>query len=146
MTRLALAIAPLLLATACERQSAPTSIGQSQSAAGAAVYSQHCASCHGANLEGQPNWRERRPDGKLPAPPHDASGHTWHHADEVLFDLVKNGMARYAGPDYATDMPAYAGALADDEIRAVLEYIKSRWPADIREKQAGIDAAHRAAR
>src|SRR3984893_6075924 len=37
---------------------------------GKAVYAQYCASCHGANLEGQPNWRERQPNGRLPAPPH----------------------------------------------------------------------------
>lgn len=137
--------APLLLAAlllaACEggRGRAPPDLAR-----GEAVYAKHCAACHGANLEGQPNWRERRPDGRLPAPPHDATGHTWHHADEVLFDLVKRGMAAYAGPDYKSDMPAYAGTLSDDEIRAVLAYIKSRWPPDIREKQAKIDAAHRA--
>ena len=81
MNRLALAIATLVLTTACERQGTSAAVGQSQSASGAAVYVKHCASCHGANREGQPNWRERRPDGRLPAPPHDASGHTWHHAD-----------------------------------------------------------------
>lgn len=117
----------------------------SQVALGAGLYERHCASCHGANLEGQPNWRTRLANGRLPAPPHDASGHTWHHADRVLFDLVKHGVAAYAGAGYESDMPAYAGKLTDDEIRAVLAFIKSRWPAPIREKQGQIDAAHRAA-
>ena len=45
-------------------------------AQGQRVYVAHCAACHGAQLESQPNWRERGPDGRLPAPPHDASGHT----------------------------------------------------------------------
>jgi len=111
---------------------------------GADLYARHCASCHGANLEGQPNWRERKADGRLPAPPHDASGHTWHHADEVLFNLTKNGLGPYAPPGYASDMPAFAGTLSDDEIRAVLAYIKSRWPASIREKQAQIGKARAA--
>src|SRR5215470_2108104 len=61
-------------------------------ARGAAVYSQYCASCHGAHLEGQPNWRERQPNGRLPAPPHDASGHTWHHPDNDLFEMTKHGI------------------------------------------------------
>ena len=56
-----------------------------QVAEGRAVYAAQCASCHGANLEGQPDWRVRLPNGRLPAPPHDASGHTWHHPDKALF-------------------------------------------------------------
>ena len=130
-----------LMAGACERDR--PAAGASQLLIGQAVYEKHCASCHGGNLEGQPNWRQRRPDGKLPAPPHDQTGHTWHHADEALFELVKRGMTAFAGPDYKTDMPAYAGLLSDDEIRAVLAYIKSRWPVEIRDKQSKIDAAHR---
>jgi mono/diheme cytochrome c family protein len=97
-------------------------------ALGAKSYAQHCASCHGAKLEGQPNWRERLPNGRLPAPPHDESGHTWHHPDFVLFAITKNGLVPpYAPPNYASDMPAFAGKLSDDEIWAVLAYIKSHW-------------------
>src|SRR5947209_5586307 len=61
-------------------------------AQGARIYAQDCAACHGARLEGQPEWRRRLPNGRLPAPPHDESGHTWHHADRVLFAITKNGM------------------------------------------------------
>ena len=53
---------------------------------GQAVYAARCAACHGVNLEGQPDWRNR-----LPAPPHNAEGYTWHHADRQLFDITKNG-------------------------------------------------------
>ena len=81
-------------------------------ALGATVYAQHCAVCHGAKLEGQPNWRERHPNGRLPAPPHDESGHTWHHADNVLFAIVKNGLVPpYAEAGYQSDMPAFAPKL-----------------------------------
>ena len=106
---------------------------------GASVYAARCASCHGANLEGQPDWQQRQANGRLPAPPHDASGHTWHHPDEVLFGITKNGITPYAPAGYQSDMPAFAGVLTDDEIAAALAYIKSRWPADIRARQTHID-------
>ena len=97
-------------------------------ALGAKVYAQHCSSCHGAKLEGQPNWRARGPNGRLPAPPHDESGHTWHHPDRVLFAISKNGLVPpYAPKDYESDMPAFGGKLSDEEIWAVLAYIKSHW-------------------
>lgn len=102
-------------------------------ALGATVYQENCASCHGVNLEGQPDWRSPGEDGRLPAPPHDASGHTWHHDGETLFHLTKYGVgALINDPDYASNMPIYDGVLSDDEIIAVLSYIKSTWPDDIR--------------
>jgi len=108
-----------------------------QVAAGRALYGQHCASCHGANLEGQPDWRRRMPNGRLPAPPHDASGHTWHHPDALLFAIVKHGLVPpHAPPGYASDMPAFGRVLSDDEIRAVLAYIQSRWPKQVIEARA----------
>lgn len=95
---------------------------------GKRVYEQHCASCHGASLEGQPNWKQRRPDGRLPAPPHDESGHTWHHHDSVLFGMVKKGLVPdYAPPGYESDMPAFGSKLSDQEIWAVLSFIESHW-------------------
>ena len=112
---------------------------EAQVAAGKRVYEAHCASCHGARLEGQANWRERRPDGRLPAPPHDASGHTWHHTDEALFKVTKDGLAAIAGAGYETDMPAFAGRLSDEEIWAVLAYIKSRWPQPTLDRQPKAD-------
>lgn len=110
-----------------------------QVALGAAVYAARCAQCHGANLEGQPDWQQRLANGRLPAPPHDASGHSWHHPDEILFGITKNGMTPYASADYESDMPALAGALRDDEIDAAIAFIKSRWPAAIRARQAHIN-------
>lgn len=102
-------------------------------ALGKKVYEAHCVACHGARLEGQPNWRERGPDGRLPAPPHDAGGHTWHHPDEVLFRITKVGVAKAANLEgYVSAMPVYEGVLSDEEIVAVLSWIKSQWPAEIR--------------
>ena len=109
-------------------------------ARGERVYKTHCAACHGARLEGQPNWRERGPDGRLPAPPHDASGHTWHHPDEMLFRLTKYGLAKVANlKDYASAMPVYEEVLSDEEIIAVLSWIKAQWPPEVRERQDQIN-------
>lgn len=95
---------------------------------GARVYAQHCAACHGAKLEGQPDWRKRLPNGRLPAPPHDESGHTWHHPDRMLFEITRSGLVPpYAPKDYESDMPAFRGKLSDEDIWAVLAYIKSHW-------------------
>lgn len=104
-------------------------------AAGQTVYSAHCASCHGAKLEGQLDWQTRLPNGRMPAPPHDASGHTWHHSDDQLFTIVKKGVSAVV-PDYESDMPGFVGVLTDDEVRAALEYIKSTWPEGERKVQA----------
>lgn len=102
-------------------------------AKGKQVYTAECATCHGENLEGQANWQQRGPDGLLPAPPHDPSGHTWHHPDAILFALTKYGPAAIAkDPTYRTSMPIYEDVLSDADIIAVLSYIKSTWPADIR--------------
>ncbi|MBC7952647.1 MAG: cytochrome c [Rhodospirillaceae bacterium] len=110
-----------------------------QVALGAQVYAGHCAECHGAKLEGEPDWRIRKPDGQLPAPPHDLSGHTWHHPDEQLFAITKHGMSRFAPADYKTAMPAFIGKLSDSQIRAVIAYIKSTWPEDIQRRQDALN-------
>ena len=69
----------------------------------------------------------------MPAPPHDESGHTWHHPDEVLFGITKHGLVPpYAPAGYQSDMPAFGGVLTDREIRSVLAYIASNWSAEIR--------------
>ncbi len=107
---------------------------------GRAIYANTCAACHGAKLQGQPNWRERLANGRLPAPPHDRTGHTWHHPDAVLFDLVKNSLVpgRTAPPGYQSDMPAFGSTLSDEQIVVVLTYIKSTWPADVLRMQKEV--------
>ena len=131
-------IALLLLLAACTKEQAPGDDPRANPrdaakvALGAKVYAQNCAACHGAKLEGQPDWKRRLPNGRLPAPPHDDSGHTWHHGDHVLFAIVKNGLVPpYATPGYESDMPAFGGKLADEEIWAALAFIKSRWSSEV---------------
>jgi len=97
-------------------------------ARGERIYGANCASCHGTDLAGEPDWKSRDADGYLPAPPHDATGHTWHHPDAVLLDIVRRGTAAVVGQGYRSRMPGYAGTLTEAEMRAVLAYIKSNWP------------------
>ena len=100
-------------------------------ASGEQLYAENCASCHGANLEGQPDWRSKGPDGKLPAPPHDRTGHTWHHGDALLFNYTKLGgteLMKRQGLDFESGMPGFGDILTDDEIRNILSFIKSTWP------------------
>lgn len=103
-------------------------------ARGKEVYAASCAACHGTNLEGQANWRSRKTDGRMPAPPHDDSGHTWHHPDEILFGITREGLVpgKYGPPGYVSDMPAFGGILNDADIAAVLSYIQSRWSPQVR--------------
>ncbi|SHI71844.1 Cytochrome C oxidase, cbb3-type, subunit III [Palleronia salina] len=110
-------------------------------ALGRRVYDAECASCHGADLQGQPDWQSPGADGLMPAPPHDETGHTWHHPDAMLFALTRDGLGAVLGdPDYESGMPAFAGRLSDDEIRAALSFIKSTWPDEIRAAHDEINA------
>lgn len=109
-------------------------------ARGEILYADYCASCHGANLQGADNWRQRDVDGRMPAPPHDATGHTWHHPDAVLFRLTKLGSAAVVGQGYESNMPGFEDILSDQEIFDVLGYIKSTWPEEIIEMHNGMNA------
>ena len=102
---------------------------------GQGLYAAHCGSCHGADLEGQPNWKSRGPDGRMSAPPHDASGHTWHHSDQDLLLITREGLAAIV-PGYESDMPAFGDLLTDSETVAILAFIKSTWPERERAYQA----------
>lgn len=105
---------------------------------GKKTYQETCASCHGANLQGQPDWQSANPDGTYPAPPHDETGHTWHHGDVMLRAYIAKGgqvVLDEMGVDFISGMPAFADQLSDAEIEAVLAYIKSTWPAQVRATQ-----------
>ncbi len=104
---------------------------------GKKVYGTYCAVCHGKNLEGQPNWETFGADGRLPAPPHDESGHTWHHPDSYLVEVVLNGFTpgKNKPLEYESNMPAFKNILDIDQIISALSYIKSTWSIDYREWQ-----------
>ena len=108
-------------------------------ARGAGLYAGNCAACHGAQLEGQPNWQVLGADRVVHAPPQNETGHTWMHSDEQLFRLVKYSVADVAPPGYVSPMPAFERKLGDRDIEATLAFIKSRWPVGVRVFQAMLN-------
>ena len=114
--------------------------------AGQILYTNNCASCHGAKLEGQPNWQSPNSDGILPAPPHDATGHTWHHDNELLFEYTKLGgkgaLAARGITDFNSGMPAFDGVVSDEDIWDILAFIKSTWPEREQDAQASRNPPH----
>ena len=129
------------LVAACEpgRGGATPSVDPALQQAGRAVYQQHCASCHGERGEGAADWKRPGPGGVYPAPPHDSTGHTWHHADGLLYRIVASGTARtlrdtMVGPRYG--MPAFDSTLSPQQIHAVITYLKAAWTPEQRRHQA----------
>ena len=104
---------------------------------GATLYVEHCAACHGAALEGAENWQEATEDGMYLPPPHDDTGHTWHHSDKVLFEYTKlGGEALFADfPDIVSGMPGFGDRLTDAEIWSILAFIKASWSDEHRRAQ-----------
>jgi mono/diheme cytochrome c family protein len=93
---------------------------------GGRIFQESCAACHGKAGEGAPDWRKFGPDGKLPAPPLNGTGHAWHHPLKMLLHVVKNG-----SPGGQGNMPAWKEQLSDAEILAAIAWFQSRWPDQI---------------
>ncbi len=107
---------------------------------GEILYAKNCASCHGVRLEGQKEWRKEGTGGVFPAPPHDETGHTWHHGDGLLFTYTKyGGKATFAArgiKNVKSGMPGFGQVLSDQEIWDILAFIKSTWSERVRKLQA----------
>ena len=109
-------------------------------AKGEVLYQEYCAACHGTNLEGQENWKEPDAEGYLPAPPHDETGHTWHHADGLLIQIVTHGTEALIGGTYKSNMQGFGDVMSDDDILDVMAFIKSTWPQEVIEIHNDINA------
>lgn len=113
---------------------------------GEVLYQENCAACHGARLEGQANWQTRNADGTMPAPPHDESGHTWHHDNQLLFDYTALGgqgaLAARGITDFQSAMPGFAETLTEEEIWEVLAFIRSTWPERVQRAQDARNPPH----
>lgn len=103
--------------------------------AGRAIYSQNCASCHGINGEGAPNWRQPNELGEMPAPPHNQDGHTWKHADGMLYQIVQQGWRDPFNKTKRLTMPAFARNLSPAQTRDVIAYLKTLWTPEQRRFQ-----------
>lgn len=106
------------------------------------IYRQYCASCHGANAQGAPNWQERDEHGELPAPPHNEEGHTWRHSDAELYMMVSKGWRDPFNKTKRLTMPAFSDVLSPDQIRAVIAYLKTLWTPEETQFQSEESRGH----
>ena len=148
-----LVLASVLILTACASPDAevlrnvqgtpipsvPT-LDAKQVLAGRSLYDVHCASCHGLNGIGStPNWKIPDAEGNFPPPPHNDDGHTWHHSDRVLFEIIRDGFRDSLHPKAPLRMPAFGNQLNAMQIRDLIGYFKSLWLKEHREYQWEID-------
>ena len=132
-TRLLLVSAVSLL-MACQQDTSPGSVAAIRQAAaapasplsGQTLFLKHCASCHGEQAQGAPDWHKVRPDGSWPPPPLNGTAHSWHHPHAVLMDVIRNGSTDSGGK-----MPAWKDKLGDREIESIISWFQSLWPAEI---------------
>ncbi len=98
------------------------------------------------NLEGRPDWQTPDDNGTLPAPPHDETGHKWHHDNRLLFEYTQLGgaaaLAARGANGFVSGMPGFGDTLTNDNIWDILVYIRSIWLERVPENQAGRNPPH----
>jgi mono/diheme cytochrome c family protein len=94
-----------------------------QVSVGQAIYASRCAACHGASQQG------------AAAPELGATSQSWQLGDEWLFKVIGEGGLAVAPTGAASGMPAFGGQLSDDQIWAVIAFIKSERASEARAGQ-----------
>jgi mono/diheme cytochrome c family protein len=86
-------------------------------AAGARLYQQHCAACHGT--QGSSGF----------ATPLDQHGHAWHHPDSMLLQTIRAGTSRSAADQTMAEvtMPPFGAILTPEEIHTLIAFFKASW-------------------
>ncbi len=109
-----------------------------QVAIGEALYEWNCARCHGADLGGELGWAQEAAglsDEEVDeiaerlgdvAPAHDESGQTGSYEDATLFRIIDEGPESVLGKADSR-MPAFHDRLADEEIWAIIAFMKTHW-------------------
>lgn len=107
---------------------------------GETLYQASCQSCHGGATGGS----------MMDIPPrHNQVGHTWHHPDCQLTRFILDGTGNLAEmqpmmrgmmrvPADTPQMPKWRGILSEDEVSAILSYIKTWWTPGQRAAQAEV--------
>ena len=93
---------------------------------GARLFQLNCAKCHGKEGEGAKDWRRPDENGKNPAPPLNGTGHTWHHSNKALVNVIRNGTGKIGG-----NMPAWKDKLSNSEITLILTWVTAQWSDEI---------------
>ena len=106
-------------------------------ARGKIIYQNNCISCHQVNLVGVENWKELDEDGHRKSPPLNGTGHTWHHDDATLHNIIKYGLVKLV-KNYQGKMLGFEDKLKNKDIDSVLAYIKSFWPDDMYQHQINL--------
>lgn len=101
-------------------------------ARGEQLYAASCVQCHGGPAGGRIS--------DIP-PRHNAQGHTWHHADCLLTDIVLDGFPPRQGASDDEIMPAFRDELTGAEADVILTYLKTWWTDEQRRSQAEVTAA-----
>jgi len=88
---------------------------------GAALYQEHCQSCHGVDGAGEPAENVAGTDVN-PAPALDDSAHAWHHSDGDLVQAILEGFEKQGGR-----MPGWKETLSREQAEDIVAYFKSLW-------------------
>ncbi|MFQ6023847.1 MAG: c-type cytochrome [Acidiferrobacterales bacterium] len=86
------------------------------------LYEKHCQVCHQKDGVGENPipWSIRNPE-YLTAMPLNETSHAWHHSDEELVKMIREGLRR------TNRMPAWKSVLSEKEAYDIVSYIKSLW-------------------
>ena len=133
ISHLSIALASMLALTSHAGEAVLSSVDPVEE--GRRIYQQYCATCHGSEAEGAPDWQKPDERGELPAPPHGPDGHTWRHSDAMLRDMITHGWRDPFNATQRLTMPPFESLLSPREIDAVISYLKTLWTPEQRQFQ-----------